>query len=68
MKTKTKTRTGVTKMVECCFCGAIEKYGHSAEPVMRGRCCDTCNNTIVLMARFGLPNQFMDTAKKGKQR
>ena len=39
--------------MKCCLCGKeAGKYGHNAEPVMKGRCCDKCNTTKVVPARF----------------
>ena len=33
----------------CCICGErIVGYGHSAQPVKDGRCCDKCNITVVM--------------------
>jgi hypothetical protein len=47
---------------KCCFCG--EKYDHwgnSAEPVIEdGRCCDSCNWTVVIPVRF---REFQEAAK-----
>ena len=28
--------------------------GHNAEPVNRGRCCDKCNNEVVIPTRIGI--------------
>lgn len=48
----------------CCICdGYIEPLrnnegevvwsgGHNAEPVDEGRCCDTCNNEVVIPTRL----------------
>lgn len=53
--------------MECSICyGLIEPHrdqkgkiywdqGHNAQPVNDGRCCDTCNETVVIRARI---NQF----------
>jgi hypothetical protein len=47
---------------KCCFCG--EKYDHwgnNAEPVIEdGRCCDSCNWTVVIPVRF---REFQEAAK-----
>lgn len=38
---------------KCCICGKeFEGFGHNAEPVKIGRCCDKCNYTNVIPARF----------------
>ncbi len=28
-------------------------FGHNADPVTDGRCCDSCNTTVVIPARLG---------------
>ena len=39
--------------MKCCICGKeIEDYGDNAEPVKKGRCCNFCNQTIVIPARI----------------
>jgi len=39
----------------CCICGnTYVAYGHNAEPLATGRCCDTCNTTKVVPARMQL--------------
>lgn len=38
---------------KCCICGKdYTNYGNNALPVKDGRCCDTCNGTVVLSARI----------------
>ena len=38
---------------KCCICGKeINGYGHSAEPVEHGQCCDNCNTNVVIEARI----------------
>lgn len=33
---------------ECCIChGDYENWGNNAQPIMDGRCCDRCNNTVI---------------------
>lgn len=40
-------------MVKCCFCGKdAGKFGNNAQPVMNGRCCDDCNNGVVIPIRI----------------
>lgn len=40
--------------MKCCLCGReIEGYGNNAEPVKDGRCCDDCNDNVVLPVRIG---------------
>lgn len=52
--------------MECSICGGeiipkrdpstgeiIWDQGHNASPINDGRCCDTCNATIVIPARLG---------------
>jgi hypothetical protein len=37
----------------CSICGcAYTGFGHNAEPVNSGRCCDICNNIIVIPTRI----------------
>lgn len=50
--------------MKCCICGGEIKppypnskldpiyWGHNALPVKEGRCCDTCNFTVVLPERL----------------
>ena len=49
--------------LKCCIChGEIEKKvhngevywetGHNAEPIQEGRCCDKCNDSIVIPVRI----------------
>ena len=45
--------------MDCCICGEpITKEvsgwdgGHNAYPLMEGRCCVTCNDTLVIQARL----------------
>lgn len=38
---------------KCCICGKeFDGFGNNAEPLAHGLCCDECNNTKVLPARF----------------
>lgn len=40
------------KEIICSICGeVIDGYGHCAQPVKNGRCCDKCNNEIVIPRR-----------------
>ena len=44
----------------CSICGKeYTHYGNNAQPINNGRCCDECNATKVIPARFEL-------AKKGE--
>jgi hypothetical protein len=38
----------------CVICDADISYGHNAEPLKAGRCCDACNMTHVLPFRLRL--------------
>lgn len=41
------------KKLKCCICKSqIEGYGHNAEPVMAGKCCNNCNTRVVVPARI----------------
>lgn len=46
----------MTESNSCCLCGAdYGRYGHNPDPVSSsGRCCDTCNATVVIPARFAM--------------
>ena len=40
----------------CDICGNYcSGYGNNAYPVKDGKCCDWCNNMIVIRVRMGLP-------------
>ena len=42
----------------CSICGNnYDKYGNNAEPVNNGRCCDTCNEQVVIPARLKNPQK-----------
>ena len=55
--------------MKCTICGleikmdADEKWdgGHNAEPINEGRCCEKCNNTVVIPMRL---RQFETRRKK----
>ena len=35
-------------MMYCCICSKkISGYGHNAEPLSQGECCDTCNVKVI---------------------
>lgn len=35
-------------MMSCCICSKkISGYGHNAEPLSQGECCDTCNVKVI---------------------
>ena len=41
--------------MECVICkDPVTGYGHNAQPVAEGRCCNTCNDTEVMPMRFNL--------------
>ena len=46
----------LTESNSCCLCGAdYGRYGHNPDPVSSsGRCCDTCNATVVIPARLAM--------------
>ena len=38
---------------KCCICGKdYTHWGNNALPIKDGRCCDECNNTVVIEARI----------------
>lgn len=62
MKAKTK---------RCSICGndLDDRFGHNAQPINDGRCCDTCNATVVIPRRLrdiGFTESACDIA--GRQR
>lgn len=43
------------KAIRCCFCGKIiQGYGHNAEPLAKGVCCDECNVQVIIERRMEL--------------
>ena len=42
--------------MECSICHLEinDEFGHNAEPVNTGRCCDSCNSTFVIPHRIKL--------------
>jgi hypothetical protein len=41
------------KNKKCCLCGGkIEGYGHNAQPLEKGTCCDECNMVKVIPHRM----------------
>ena len=38
----------------CSICGikGIGEWGHNAQPVNDGRCCDSCNSNVVIVRRM----------------
>ena len=51
----------------CCLCGERhEGYGNNPAPVKTGakdRCCDHCNSTVILPARFRKLGYITDEAE-----
>lgn len=54
------TRMKRTKPLMCSICGNEIKphpisgwaYGNNAQPISSGRCCDDCDNTVVIPERI----------------
>ena len=43
----------MTEINKCSICGqTVVGYGNNARPVNGGRCCDECNDTVVIPARI----------------
>ncbi len=42
--------------MECSICkdDIMDEFGHNAEPINTGRCCDSCNSTFVIPHRMKL--------------
>lgn len=44
----------------CSICeGDYSGYGHSARPINDGRCCDVCNDTVVIPTRINFLTRHM---------
>jgi hypothetical protein len=45
--------------MECDICHSWidDKFGHNAQPVFDGKCCDICNMEIVIPVRIELMNE-----------
>ena len=45
--------------MECgiCYTWIDDTFGHNAEPIFDGRCCDTCNMMYVIPTRMELMNE-----------
>ena len=59
-----------TNMKDCVICGEgidVQLHGwadgHNAEPVKDGRCCSSCNSTVVIPARL---KQRMEDTNDGR--
>lgn len=38
---------------QCVICKElVDEWGNNAEPVANGKCCDECNNSVVISARL----------------
>jgi hypothetical protein len=49
----------------CAICGVFfQEFGHSAEPVKRGRSCNLCNDTVVIPERIRLQRLQDETVHK----
>ena len=46
--------------LECSICGQEhnDPYGHNAEPIFKGTCCDECNMIFVIPARLEGMSEF----------
>ena len=53
---------------ECCICKEeITGYGNNPAPVAEGRCCDSCNATVVIPERINnLLKHYEENSKYGK--
>ena len=51
----------------CCFCGDdVGRYGHNPAPVSdTGRCCDVCNQMVVIPARMSMMGLRAETILPG---
>lgn len=50
----------LNRLFKCCICKKYNKgFGNNPSPVrVRGRCCDLCNDTVVLNRRVELFNEI----------
>ena len=49
----------------CVICSALfQEFGHNAEPVKRGRCCNLCNDAVVIPERIRLMRLQDETVHK----
>jgi len=52
----------------CCLCESPYRgFGNNAAPVMSGECCDGCNLSVVLPARFGQVIRAEPIARRTRQ-
>ncbi len=53
--------------VKCSICkeNIGTQYGHNAQPVADGRCCDVCNDIVVIPARIKDALKSMDKERGG---
>lgn len=51
-----------TKTCSICF-GKYNDFGNNAQPVNDGRCCDSCNWSVVIPARINLIYSFQKAKK-----
>ena len=51
--------------MKCTICNGQldDQYGNNAEPVNKGKCCNICNETVVIPARI---NRVMKIYEKWK--
>ena len=51
----------------CSICQApYKEFGNNAQPVNKGRCCDECNTTVVVLARVNIIIQKQNEILKKK--
>jgi hypothetical protein len=49
----------------CVICSALfQEFGHDAKPVKRGRCCNLCNDAVVIPERIRLMRLQDETVRK----
>lgn len=42
-------------MEKCCLCGKeLKRMGNNAEPIKKGKCCDRCNDLLVVKERLNM--------------
>jgi hypothetical protein len=62
---RARSEDGPVNGQTCVICSALfQEFGHSAEPVKRGRCCNLCNDAVVIPERIRLMRLQDETVHK----
>jgi hypothetical protein len=64
-RTRERAEDGSMQGQTCVICSALfQEFGHNAEPVKRGRCCNLCNDAVVIPERIRLMRLQDETVHK----